>query len=217
MQTGSTKAVLHRRLQSITAAAFFLAAAFAPASADMIDTSGMEPWEVCALCHSLDGNSRMAKFPKLAGQRPAYIEKQVRDFHDGNRSNDGGQMQAISTEVAQTDLSDIATYFSGLTAPAAILSGGSSEAAARLFNDGRDDLPACLSCHGQSDPALPLAPWLEAQHADYIAKQLYDFRDGKRTNDPDGLMQSIARQLTDEDIQDLAVFIAAQERPERTP
>ncbi|MBO6511429.1 MAG: cytochrome C, partial [Roseibium sp.] len=65
--------------------------------------------------------------------------------------------------------------------------------------------------------ALPLAPWLEAQHADYIAKQLYDFRDGKRTNDPDGLMQSIARQLTDEDIQDLAVFIAAQERPERTP
>jgi cytochrome c553 len=32
----------------------------------------------------------MARFPKLAGQRPAYIVKQVRDFRDGQRSNDGG-------------------------------------------------------------------------------------------------------------------------------
>src|SRR6516165_8912626 len=64
------------------------------AYADIIVTEGMQPWDLCATCHSLDGISAMARFPKLAGQRAAYIVKQVRDFRDSRRSNDGGQMQA---------------------------------------------------------------------------------------------------------------------------
>jgi cytochrome c553 len=64
---------------------------------------------------------------------------------------------------------------------------------------------------------MPLAPWLEAQHEDYLIKQLTDFREGNRTNDPEGAMRSIAAQLSDKDVSDLAAYIAAQDRPERTP
>jgi cytochrome c553 len=60
------------------------------ARADMIVTEGVQPWHLCATCHGLDGISAMARFPKLAGQRPAYIVKEVRDFRDGQRSNVGG-------------------------------------------------------------------------------------------------------------------------------
>ncbi|CTQ53303.1 Cytochrome c4 precursor [Roseibium album] len=195
---------------------FLLSLWLQPALADMIDTSSMEPWEVCGLCHSLDGNSRMPKFPKLAGQRAAYIEKQFRDFHDGNRENDGGQMQAITTESEPANLPAIARYFSSLPAPQPVTDDMDTENAATLFTKGREDLPACLTCHGSTDPALPVAPWLEAQHAGYLAKQLTDFQNGNRKNDPDEVMRTIALKLTAEDITRLSVFIAAQIRPERT-
>ncbi len=191
----------------------------APVLADMIDTSGMQPWEVCGLCHSLDGISPMSRFPKLAAQRKAYIEKQFADFHTGQRENDRGQMQAITSEVDLEDLPSIAAYFSALPSPPAVPVEGVANTgdAEAIFENGRSGIPACLSCHGTADPGMPLAPWLEAQHADYLIKQLTDFREGNRTNDPEGVMQAIAAQLSDEDISDLAAFIAAQERPERTP
>ena len=73
--------------------------AVSSAYADIIVTEGVQPWHLCATCHSLDGISAMARFPKLAGQRAAYIVKQVRDFRDGRRSNDGGQMQASASDI----------------------------------------------------------------------------------------------------------------------
>lgn len=87
------------------------------AYADIIVTEGMQPWHLCATCHSLDGISAMARFPKLAGQRAAYIVKQVRDFRDGRRSNDGGQMQASASDVDDDDLAKTAAYFASLPPP----------------------------------------------------------------------------------------------------
>lgn len=211
------RAPMNALVQSVVI--LFLADCATPVRADMIDTSGMQPWEICGLCHSLDGISRMAKFPKLAGQRPHYIVKQFRDFHSGTRENDGGQMQAITTEIDQADLQAIADYFAGLAPPAPVpeVEPDRLLAAGTLFRTGRGGIPACLSCHGSADPDLPLAPWLEAQHPDYLAKQLTDFKAGNRTNDPEGVMQAIAAQLSDKDVSELAAYIAAQERPERTP
>src|SRR5256885_14219431 len=84
------------------------------ARADIIVTEGVQPWHLCATCHSLDGISAMARFPKLAGQRAAYIVKQVRDFRDGRRSNDGGQMQASASDIVDDDLAKAAAYFASL-------------------------------------------------------------------------------------------------------
>ena len=70
------------------------------------------------------------------------------------------------------------------------------------------------------DPPRAVAPQIlleEAQHEDYLVKQLMDFRAGIRTNDPEGVMRTIAAQLSDKDVSDLATYIAAQDRPERTP
>ncbi len=188
------------------------------ARADMVVTDGMQPWETCAACHSLDGVSVMARFPKLAGQRPRYIAKQVRDFRDGRRRNDGGQMAAIAGEIGDDDLARSAAYFAGLPPPApdASVTAQSEEwrRGAALYRDGdaASGVAQCSSCHDGAESKQPDAPLLNAQHAAYLAKQLHDWRSGERQNDLSQTMPAIAARLSDRDIAALAAFIASQPR-----
>ena len=88
------------------------------AGADVIDTSGQEPWERCAYCHGIDGVSGNARFPNLAGQSEAYLSKQLRDFRDGRRTNDGGVMQTQAAGLDAEDIRALAEYFSKQAPPA---------------------------------------------------------------------------------------------------
>jgi cytochrome c553 len=193
-------------------------AAISYARADTLVTDGVEPWEACAECHSLDGISVMARFPKLAGQRPDYITKQVRDFRDGRRRNDGGQMSAIAAEINDEDLAKTAAYFAGLPPPPpdASLAAESDEwrRGAALYRDGdpASGIVQCKSCHDEAESTRPPSPLLEAQHAGYLAKQLRDWRSGERTNDLNQAMPAIAAKLSDQDISALANFLASQPR-----
>jgi cytochrome c553 len=186
------------------------------ARAGMIDENGLKPWENCALCHSLDGVSRMAKFPKLAAQVPAYIEKQIRDFRAAKRTNDGEQMQGMAGLIAEKDIPVVAKYFGGLPPPppADPPAADVAKAGATLFRQGdaARGLLACASCHGKDNTAAAGAPRLEAQHADYVVKQLTDFRSGDRANDPGGVMAGVAAKLTDADIRTVGDFLAAEPR-----
>ncbi len=185
--------------------------------AGMIDKNGMQPWEICGLCHSLDGISHMAKFPKLAGQKASYIEKQLRDFKSGLRKNDGGQMEAIVNEVAEQDIPSIATYFASLKPPGvAALSDDTPDLAQaeKLYKQGDQirSIPSCVSCHEKNNKQYGYAPELRTQHEAYIRKQLADFKSSGRTNDNNEVMRKIANLLTDKDIENLARFLSQQKR-----
>ncbi len=66
---------------------------------------------------------------------------------------------------------------------------------------------ACLTCHGVDGIGrLPSAPNLAGQNEWYLAKQLSDYRAGKRTHQ---VMSIIAKNLSDEDIDDLAAWYAS--------
>jgi cytochrome c553 len=196
-----------------------LASTVSLACADTVITDGMEPWESCAECHSLDGISAMPKFPKLAGQRQRYIVKQVRDFRDGRRRNDGGQMTASAGDIDDEKLAKSAAYFAGLPPPSpdASQTTGSDKwrRGASLYRDGDAGagITRCSSCHDEAASGTDDAPLLQAQHADYLAKQLRDWRSGARQNDVKGMMPPIAAKLSDRDIDALAAFLASQPRP----
>lgn len=66
---------------------------------------------MCKGCHggSLEGQSG---FPRLAGQQPEYIKKQLLNFK--NNSRKGGPMNSISASIAEEDLNDIASYLGSL-------------------------------------------------------------------------------------------------------
>ncbi len=72
---------------------------------------------------------------------------------------------------------------------------------------GRQKALQCQACHGLDGQAkLPDAPNLAGQNAVYLAKALKDFRSGARKND---MMALVVRNLTDDDIADLAAYFAA--------
>lgn len=66
----------------------------------------------------------------------------------------------------------------------------------------------CFLCHGlEGESSSPLFPRLAGQHAEYIARQLGDFKSGKRKSDTMGEM---ARDLTPEEMQALGVYFEAK-------
>jgi cytochrome c553 len=184
----------------------------------MIDTSHMAPWEFCAQCHSVDGISRMPKFPKLAGQRYAYLLKQLGDFQAERRTNDGGPMATNTESLTPAQIESVARYFSAQPAPspaAAPQDAAVADRGRRLFTAGKTEagVAACVSCHVNGASDL-VAPRLEAQHEGYLAKQLRDFRAGDRANDAGGRMRTIAAALSDDEIEAVAGYAASLERPQ---
>jgi cytochrome c553 len=179
--------------------------------ADMTDTESLQPWETCALCHGFDGNSTMAKFPKLAGQKPAYLRKQIRDFALGWRDNDGGQMVNMVADLNSSDIDQIADWFASQSPPqpvSADLSVSGLKAARKLFYQGSAERPACNSCHHPDNAQIP---YIRSQHAGYLKKQLNDFKTKARTNDS-GHMHAIANTLSVQQIEWLASYVASLDR-----
>ena len=188
------------------------------ARADTLVTEGLVAWETCAECHSLDGISAMARFPKLAGQRPQYIVKQVRDFRDGRRQNDAGQMTATASDTSDEALAKSAAYFASLLPPPPDASLATDtdtwRRGADLYENGdpASGIAKCSACHDGAQAERPDVPLLKAQHAAYLVKELRDWRSGERQNDPSQAMPAIAAKLSDDDISALATFLASQPR-----
>lgn len=71
----------------------------------------------CTGCHAPNGKGNIpAGFPRLGGQHPEYIEKQLRAFRAGDRINDGDQMimRAVADKMSDAEIIALANYIAGL-------------------------------------------------------------------------------------------------------
>lgn len=94
----------------------------------------------------------------------------------------------------------IASLFSLAFAGQAVVAG---DAAA-----GKAKSAACAGCHGMDgNSAAPNFPKIAGQSAGYIAKQLADFKSGKRV---DATMAGMVAALSEQDMADLGAFYASQ-------
>lgn len=168
--------------------------------------------QVCSNCHGMTGVSVSPAFPKLAGQQREYLIAQLTDFRAHQRSDPNAKRYMWGfTHLTDTQIGDIATYFSGQ--PAAI--GDSADAA--LMNAGRQiytsgleskGVAACVTCHGQHGEGTDEFPRLGGQHADYVMKQLKIF--AHTTERPRGkLMKTICANMSDDDMRAVAAFVEA--------
>ncbi|MBI4696229.1 MAG: c-type cytochrome [Gammaproteobacteria bacterium] len=179
----------------------------------------------CGACHGADGNSVAPTFPKLAGQVPEYIIKQLHDFKAGRRSNP--VMSPMAQPLSDQDIEDVAAYFSSqkLAPPAA--TAAAVPTGEKIYLKGKG-LPtqaaACLGCHGQGgegninwkknmavQPAV-LAPAIGGQHSGYVAAQLQAFQAAQRANDVGSIMRNVAHPLNAEEIQAVADYVATLTR-----
>ena len=71
----------------------------------------------CSACHSPTGKGNsLAGFPHISGQHPAYTEKQLKEFREGIRVNDGDSqtMRMIAEKLSNKEVEALASYISGL-------------------------------------------------------------------------------------------------------
>lgn len=67
---------------------------------------------VCAGCHGAKGVSATPMFPNLAGQKAAYLEKQLKAFRSGTRKDP--TMSGMAKPLSDADIANLAAYFSSL-------------------------------------------------------------------------------------------------------
>jgi cytochrome c553 len=158
--------------------------------------------QVCAACHGPNGNSTDPQYPVLAGQNARYIYLQLKDFKEGRRHDP--QMGPMAAPLTRDDMLALADYFSRQKpAPVAFKADPAKVAAGKK----KTDEVLCPMCHLGEFAGQNEIPRVAGQHYQYVKKQLADFKARRRTNDA-GNMTAVAGALSDEDIEDLAQYIA---------
>lgn len=171
----------------------------------------------CGACHGADGNSLISINPKLAGQHANYLVKQLTEFKlasqtGGKEGRNNAVMNGMAAALSEQDILDIAAYYASQTSSAGETPEDSVELGTKLYAGGdlERGITACIACHGPRGNGTSLSgfPDISGQHADYIKAQLKSFRSGDRANSLNGMMEDIAKKMTDKDIEVLSNYVA---------
>ena len=163
---------------------------------------------MCAACHGADGNAGSPEYPKLAGQHPAYLAKQLTEFKSGKRAN--AIMSGMAAALSDEDMKNVAAWLSSQKAkPGYAKDKDTIALGERIYRGGVADrqIAACAGCHSPNGAGIPAQyPRLSGQHAAYLSAQLSAFRGGVRNNNVQ--MTQVAAKLNDREIQAVADYIA---------
>jgi cytochrome c553 len=171
--------------------------------------------QVCAACHGADGNSSITANPKLAGQMPEYIYKQLTNFKaaPGKKAErDNAVMAGMVAALSPDDMKNLAAYFAGQKAKdGAARNKDLVTLGQKIWRGGiaEKGVAACASCHGANGAGVPSQyPRLAGQHAEYTESQMKAWRAETRANDPLKMMRTIASRLSDKEILAVSDYIA---------
>lgn len=169
--------------------------------------------QACVACHGADGNGTASVNPKLAGQHPDYLYKQLQNF----KAKPGAAaervnpvMAAFATTLSDVDMRNLAVYYSAQKLkPSAAKDKDTVELGQRIYRGGiaSKQVAACAGCHSPNGAGIPAQyPRLAGQYADYTEAQLVGFRQGARKNSAQ--MAAIAARLSDVEIKAVSDYIA---------
>ena len=180
-------------------------------------TKGKAAYAVCAACHGANGMGNKAlNAPKIAGQEPLYLERQLKNFKAGVRGAHpkdpyGMQMRPMALTLANDQaVSDMAAFLSSMP-----VSKSSKSTVKGDVTAGKASYMICQTCHGPKgggNKALN-SPKLTGLQDWYIVRQLKNFKAGIRgtkSGDLFGMqMRPMAMTLAnDEAINNVAAYIA---------
>jgi cytochrome c553 len=169
--------------------------------------------QVCGACHAADGNSPAAANPKLAGQFPEYLRKQLANFKaaEGKKAErENAVMAGMVANLSDEDMRNVAAYYASQKLKPETAK--SKELAARgqkLYRGGNlaNGVAACAGCHGPDGAGIPgQYPRLSGQFAAYLEAQLVAFKTGARANDPNGMMRGVAARMSEAEIKAVAEY-----------
>jgi cytochrome c553 len=163
----------------------------------------------CQACHGANGNSTNTEWPSLAGIGADYIAEQLKNFKTGKRASP--VMMPMAANLTADDMADLGAYFDSLTNSGLEADPSFWQAGEKLYRGGDPAraIPACMACHGPTGRGNTPAkfPALRGQQPGYVVKQLNDYASGTRATGPNGIMQTIAKRLSPDDIRSLASYV----------
>lgn len=169
--------------------------------------------QTCIACHSVDGNTVTPIWPKIAGLSESYALKQLLDFQKGEAGpRYNPTMYGIVQNLNKQDLEDLAAYYATQTMTIGEAQPDQVALGQAIYRGGNlvTGVPACAACHGPTGNgnSLALFPKLSGQNSAYIVEQMSNFKNNKRSNDPNHIMSDIAAKMTDKEIEAVASYVA---------
>jgi cytochrome c553 len=167
---------------------------------------------VCDACHGEGGNSPIGVFPRLAGQQAGYTAEQLKHFRSQKRADSSPQayMWGISALLDDETIDGLAQHYAAQRpAPGKPGDPVLVERGKKIFMAGipERNISACASCHGESGQGAAVFPRIAGQHADYIVRQMQEFRTKLR---PHGVMgQQIVKTMSDQEMRAVAAYLQA--------
>lgn len=207
-----------KRLAPLIFLFFFQIAAAASVSPVNVPDTMEERVKACIACHGPeDIEGRDAYYPRIAGKPEGYLFNQLRNFRDGKRYYQ--PMAWLLKGLPDQYLRDMAAYFASLKQifppPEPMNSSFADiELARKLISQGDParEVPACVECHGNDLMGkAPFIPGLLGLPRVYIIAQFGSWQNGGvMRGQASDCMSEIAKQLTAEEVNAIASWLAAQ-------
>jgi cytochrome c553 len=134
--------------------------------------------QYCQDCHGMSGQGLSGGYlpiPRIAGQTPKYIEKQLLDFTESKRDKDSAVGITTAHHVIPAMRPRLAAHFSNLNpdpfgdGPRDLVATGKT-----IYEEGvpEANVPACSGCHGPAAKGKNEIPRLAGQLNSYTEKEL---------------------------------------------
>ena len=167
----------------------------------------------CAICHGMRGASTDYNvIPRLAGQHKAYLVMQLKQFRNGHRADQNGNIYMAPVAQGLTDgqIDQLAGYFAAQRPrmQASGVSHAGAKAGKAIFMNGvtSEQIPACMECHGAQAQGASTFPDIAGQRYRYTVQQLKYFHNGTRKNT---LMNQIAKNITLTQMKEVAAYLSS--------
>ena len=157
----------------------------------------------CLACHGEKGTSEMENIPSLGAQQPAYVLIQLYMFREKLRTFE--IMNDMAKDLTDDDLRAISDYIATLPKPAPPADAGDSarmQKGLALVQQNR-----CNTCHNIDFSGRDNIPRILNQREDYLAKTMREYKSNSR-HGYDATMADVLQPVTEEQIADLAYYIA---------
>ncbi len=170
-----------------------------PAAAQTVQ----ERLATCLACHGASGQSATPDTPSLGAQPAFFLTIQLFMFREKIRAVP--LMNQMMQGVSNTELNALAAAISKLPPPqppAGVPDAARMDAARSLSEQNR-----CNICHGGNYAGGENVPRIAGQREDYLLKTLREYK-GNTRRGYDAAMSDVLHSVSDEQVADLAYFLA---------
>ena len=178
----------------------------------------------CAACHgALGQGGKRGEYPRLAGQRAAYIEQQLKNFRSRERLNLPMLPYTQERELSEEDIRQVSAYLAGIKLQTQFPDFKETDGALtrleamekvmiipRLPGDLEKGkalyTEECAYCHGGTGRGIGRFPMLVGQYTNYLQRQIDAYLKRERPHDSEETAGILGR-ISGQDINDILAHI----------